>query len=178
MCSSDLQSFLATCYHLGRGTQANLNAAKELYEKAANHGNVAALLALGVFHLEGTTVPKNLNLSYQYFSQAAAKGNGRALYHLGKFTLYGRVVEKNEKKAIDFFLQSRSRGYNPSSTMLGHCYRKGLGFPKGNVLSSHHTFFFLLHLFLPLLQNLTNYCFVSFIMFSFAVDDVDVDQIW
>lgn len=131
---SDAQLFLASCYSEGKGGIAkNADEAAYWYEKVAMRGNVEAQLFVGDYYYEKHYYDRALS----WFKKAAEKGNALAHYKIGMY--YYETADYSH--AADWFLKAIQRkypcisiikelaekGYAEAQTVLGICYRWGMG---------------------------------------------------
>ena len=69
------QSNLGWLYQSGQGVPKDLGKAAELYQKAADQGNVFAQNNLGLLYQSGEGVPKDLRKAAELYQKAADQGN-------------------------------------------------------------------------------------------------------
>ena len=104
------QCELGKKYLCGRGVVKDEKKAAELYEKAANQGNIYAQYELGKMYEEGRGVEKNEKKAIKLYEKAANQGNTGAHIQLGQMYEEGRGAEKNEKKAIEKYVSLINKG--------------------------------------------------------------------
>ena len=71
--NSDAQYELGGFYHWGRVGAADFTKARHWYERAAQQGNVGAMLALAVIHGHGQGVPQDKAASYRWLVLASSQ---------------------------------------------------------------------------------------------------------
>lgn len=136
-------SVLAKCYRDGKGTEANIERSqywflqlKKLYERAADKGNVIAMLDLGELYLKGSFGKIDLNHAEKMFTQAALQKDIDAIFYLGTLYLDGRLGDKDPElgmplieKAIELWSVRAEKGdVNAALSLVDIYLDKDLGF--------------------------------------------------
>ncbi|MDR2367562.1 MAG: sel1 repeat family protein [Deltaproteobacteria bacterium] len=78
---------------------ADLEMARDCFEKAAGLGYPPAQRLLGIMYLEGSGVQKNLKLARQWLTLASDRGDSLASFRLAQIYATGLGVEKDWSKA-------------------------------------------------------------------------------
>ncbi len=101
---------LFKCYRDGKGCKPNqelsrywINKLKELYEKAAEKGNVTAMWDLGRLFLKGSLGDIDLSKAEATFIKAAMSGDPVFAYRLGKLYINGCLGNKDPSESIIWF---------------------------------------------------------------------------
>jgi TPR repeat protein len=115
---------LALCFHEGGKDcpQSDTEAAKWL-DKAANLGDVAALVNLGDFYHMGLGVKQDDVKALHYYSAAASHGSAEAEYNIGTFYANGYGLKAaNMKEAMDWLTRAANQGLFAAQMDLAHMY--------------------------------------------------------
>lgn len=101
--------------------------ALELYESAADAGNVSAQLATADMYWNGTGTDVDYNLAYFWWERAAKNGNTDAKNAIGQFYYYGVDKPKpNYKEAEAWYKKAALDGDAKANYLLGKMYQDGL----------------------------------------------------
>lgn len=96
----DAVNSLGAHYYLGDIVEQDYNCARELYEAAADEGNIQSMINLGYIWEYGRCGTVDVAKAYQLFALAASlSGSSEALYKLGDMYSRGKNVERNLKTA-------------------------------------------------------------------------------
>ena len=105
------QSMLGEMYVLGHGTPPNDAEAVKWFRRAADQGNIHALISLALAYREGSIgLQRDLAEAAKLFSRAAEQGNGAAQSVLGHIYQNGRGVPQNLVRAHMWFSLSAAQG--------------------------------------------------------------------
>jgi len=107
----------------GRGGPPSPADAAVWYRKAADGGNVPALLALGELYLQGRGVPQSDVRAGDCFKKAAAAGAARGLYLLGVMRLSGRLGPVSD--APGYLRRAARAGSGEAAATLGEMLLAG-----------------------------------------------------
>ena len=126
-------------YELGAGgLQQDLVEAAQLYERAAEMGDLVAQYNLGVFYEHGEGVPVNRRLAETYLERSANQGHNSAQLNLGLLYQSGVEGVPDYKKAI-YWLQMAAESGNPKAQgAIGSMYLNGHGVNKDTTKAIHH----------------------------------------
>lgn len=106
----------------GRGGAALAEAAV-WYRKAAEGGNVPAMLGLAELHLLGRGVPQSDARAGEWLKKAAAKGSARGLFLLGLMRLEGRLGPPAD--APGYLRRAVAAGSGEAAVVLGELFLAG-----------------------------------------------------
>ena len=98
--------------------EGNDKKAFELYQKAADQGNIIALDKLGNFYCFGNVVERDDKKAVELYQKAAEKGYAPAQYHLAIMYKVGQGVKQDYSKAIDLLKKSAKQGHQPARRNL------------------------------------------------------------
>jgi len=101
----------------------------QLYQKAANLGNVRAQCAIGFMYATGRGVEKNGAKALEWYKKAAIHGDARAQCNLGSMFANGQNVTHSNEKAVQLFKQAAQQGHTRAICNLGFMYQGGRGVP-------------------------------------------------
>ena len=126
-------SVLANSYFHGNTALAmapNQTLAAQLYEKAAETGNLEALENIGVMYSKGLGVEKNVTKAMEYLEKAAEMGSAKAHNSMANLYLAGNGVEKDTQTALQHFQTAADSGDIDSQSSLSSLYFSGKIVPK------------------------------------------------
>lgn len=124
-------SNLASMYQSGKGTQKDLNKARELNEKAASMGDASAYFALGSYYDHGIGVAVNKATAIAYYKKASDKNFPLAWYRLAGMYEKGDGVPKDCAMAAEIYQKGVASNDTNSIQYLGDLYLNGgENFPK------------------------------------------------
>lgn len=107
-----------------------------LYKKAADKGNVEAMVKVGAMYAEGLGVEKkDPKQAFTFYKSAAEKGSAAAMFGLSTAYEKGEGVEANPKDSKEWLIKSALNGWPTAMRQLGLNYRDGKGVIK-DVLAS------------------------------------------
>jgi TPR repeat protein len=117
---------LGRLYEAGKGTQQDVAAAVQWYQRAGQQDlDVAQQRLVHIFREgEGAVAPNPVE-STKWLERLAQGGNVPAMSDLGTAYLQGIGVEKNAKIAHDWYLRGASRGSGEALFNLGLLYQSG-----------------------------------------------------
>lgn len=136
-------------YKKGIGVKKDFSKDYQLYQQAANGGNITALVKLGVFHYVGIVVGQNKQKARQMWTKAAYAGNPEAQYFLGSIHMAGYLKQylsegsvgannPDLRQAHHWFKQAAEAGEARALRSLGVVYEKGLGVDKDLVKAKQY----------------------------------------
>lgn len=111
----------ADMYSFGLGMPNDFVKAFELYQKAANLGNLEAMCDLGYMYLVGQGVTKDEEKSAYWFKKSADLGYVHSMRDIGQNYLLGQGVEKNIEEAKRYFKLASEHNYSHGTTDLAKC---------------------------------------------------------
>ena len=117
-------------YRYGQGVPKDLSKAAELYQKAADQGDVNAQYRLAQLYEKGDGVPQDFRKAAELYQKAADRGATAAQYYLGVFYEKGQGVPKDLSKAAELYQKAADGGAVFAQINLGLLYEKGEGVPK------------------------------------------------
>lgn len=118
-------------YDLGQGgVKPDSAKAVYWYQKAAEMGNDAAQLNLGVCYEYGRGVKKDAKTAVKYYVLAAEAGNAAAQCNLGYCYYNGNGVTRDFAKAVIWYKKAAENGSARAYNNLGYCYERGEGIAK------------------------------------------------
>jgi serine/threonine protein kinase len=92
------------------------------YEKAAEKGNVPAMVQTGLIY--GNRGPEGETKALEYFTRAADAGDSYAKYLAGECYYLGKGTPANVEKAVEYLQQARALNEPHAMDRLGAYYRK------------------------------------------------------
>ncbi len=107
-------------YHLGKGTEKNIETAIQWYEKAAECGSEEACWNLGVVY-ECENV-KDEKKAFYWYKKAAEAGDEGAYNELGKRYREGIGIEKNIEEAVRWYKKAAETENADAMYELGRIY--------------------------------------------------------
>lgn len=116
--------------------QGSYKNAVKMYTKAAENGEVKAMMALGRVYTEGRVEVDQAQATHWY-TQAAGQGDINAAYETGKRLEAGLGTKEDLKQAATFYEQAAKGGHMEASTRLGEMYTQGKGVPKDKKRARH-----------------------------------------
>lgn len=117
------QMAVAECYRDGVGTEADSTKAMEWYTKAAEAGNVDALIYLGNYYAEA----EDYESALVWYTKAAEQGDAAAQCTVGIFYDNGYGTTENVGLAVYWYEKSAAQNYGRAEYLLGQCYEYGDG---------------------------------------------------
>lgn len=97
------QTRLALLYLKGNGVPQDKTAALELMQSAAAHGQIDAIVALGIWHLRGEMVEQNYEEAVRRFKSGARFKNHIAMMNLANCYYHGYGVEVDYSQATELY---------------------------------------------------------------------------
>ena len=131
MRSSEGELWLGFAYARGLGGKAvNAETAYRHYKKAAELGNPAGYLMVGLCMRDGIGRAQNGPAALTYLQEAVKLGNTDAMYEIGLLYSNGNIVEKNLDTAVKWFRRAAEAGNSYGIYELACCYENGRGVRK------------------------------------------------
>jgi TPR repeat protein len=112
--------------HAGSGTDED---AYHLLGKAADEGNVEAMLYLGSLYRDGRGTAQDLSVAETWFRRASVRGNRNATLSLG-FLLTEMIEPRDYVSGASIFREAAEQGDPVGQYVLGKLYLAGLGVPQ------------------------------------------------
>jgi TPR repeat protein len=120
---ADAECGLGRQYEFALGVPEDNAQAVLWLRKAAEQGNIAAQVELGV----AFDKMQDYAQAFTWYSKAAERGNARAQYNLGLCYLNGESVPKDTARALDLFRKAADQGDAIAEHELGWIYQDGVG---------------------------------------------------
>lgn len=108
-------------FSFGLGEALDNDKAFELYQKAAEMGNLEAMCNLGFMYLYGTGVKKNEKKSFYWFKKSADLGYVHSMRDVGQNYLFGYGVKKNIVEAEKYFRLASANNYSHGTIDCAQC---------------------------------------------------------
>lgn len=121
---------LADMYSFGLGKSHSFERAYNLYQKAAELGNLEAMCDLGYMYLVGQGVEIDKAKSAYWYKKSADLGYVHSMRDIGQSYLYGEGVDKNGELAVKYLSLASENNYSHGTTDLAYCYLNGIGVNK------------------------------------------------
>ncbi|PKK68758.1 kinase-like protein [Rhizophagus irregularis] len=113
--------------YLGIGINSNKRKAFELYQKAANLGNIFGIISLGYCYQYGIgTIIDEIKVLESY-QKVADLGNLYGVNSLGYCYEVGIGTNMDTKKAFELYESTANLGDTTGINNLGYCYQNGIG---------------------------------------------------
>ena len=94
-------------------------------ELAANHGDVASMLALGHAYLDGRAVNANPATARQWFSRASQRGDPFGMYHMARMIELGLASQADIGAATLWYRRAAKRGSASAMHSIARLLRDG-----------------------------------------------------
>lgn len=94
---------LALAYQHGRGVEADLDKAIELYQMGVNLGDVSCIYNMGCKYLTGEGVVQDKHKGFEMIKNAAEHGNGYAMRELGRCYQFANGTMGNMSTAVEWY---------------------------------------------------------------------------
>jgi TPR repeat protein len=114
-------------YYFGVNASKDNAKAREWYEKAADKGNVDAMVSLGVLYANGQGVAQDFAKAREWYQKAVDKGSADAMYKLGNLYDDGHGVAQDFAKARELYEKAADKGSAEAMFNLGLLYDYGYG---------------------------------------------------
>ena len=111
----------------GTGIKVDEKTAAVYYKKAADGGDIEALLFLGIAYEFGSGVDKDAFRAIEYYKRATDEGNIEALRRLGQCYANGTGVDKDLAFSFECYTKAANLGDEFSVFLLADCYHWGKG---------------------------------------------------
>ncbi|MBL4692074.1 MAG: sel1 repeat family protein [Magnetovibrio sp.] len=117
-------------YHLGRGTDVDLERAYYWYKRSVMNDHPPGLNNIGIMYLNGEYVVKNHVVAFRLF-QKASTTHAQAMDNLAQCFENGWGTKRNIKRAISMYALSGERGFVAGWYHLGQLYEQDYpGYPQ------------------------------------------------
>lgn len=103
-------------------------------QKAADNGNVYAMLSLAYMYQNGIDVECDPESAVHWYKRSASSGCGRAKWELAKMYRDGIIVEANSYEFIHWLTAAADAGIREAQYDLSRRYRLGMLVPKDGYL--------------------------------------------
>jgi TPR repeat protein len=120
---------LGVLYLNGKQFPQDIARAAQLFQQAADAGNVEAQYALATLYRQGRGVPKDPRKATQLLGAAALAGNLDAMVEYAIAQFNGNATAKNERAAAQLFLKAARRGNPVAQDRLARILMAGRGMP-------------------------------------------------
>ena len=104
--------------------------AAELFQMAADRGNLDALCRLGLCYEEGEGVILNSRKAYNLYLEAAERGSSYGMFLVAMCYVDGVYVKEDMAQAAEWFLKGAEAGNVRCAYLLGRMYAQGEGVKK------------------------------------------------
>jgi TPR repeat protein len=104
---------------------ANPAVAMELFQGAADKGDIGASRRIASMYLNGEAVAQDIARGEQMLTDLAAAGDAQSLVELGDLYRDGNLVVADAAKAVGFYERSADLGYNTARIRLATIYLNG-----------------------------------------------------
>ena len=94
-------------------------------ELAANHGDIASMLALGHAYLDGRAVNANPATARQWFSRASQRGDPFGMYHMARMIELGLASQADIGAATLWYRRAAKRGSASAMHSIARLLRDG-----------------------------------------------------
>ena len=104
-------------------------------ELAANHGDIASMIALGHAYLDGRAVNANPATARQWFSRASQRGDPFGMYHMARMIELGLASQADIAAATLWYRRAAKRGSAAAMHSIARLLRDGrIANPEGEPL--------------------------------------------
>ena len=103
----------------------DIDAANELYRRAARKGNAQAMWRLGVNHLSSKAGVTDHEQAIFWIKRATQSGDAMAAWALGQMYIAGHPLEQDVALGMVLLQQSANAGYTPACLSLAQNYQEG-----------------------------------------------------
>ena len=128
--SRKAQSYLASMYLTGKGTEKDERQAARWYRKAADQGWPTAQAWLGSMYRDGHGVTQDYAEAMRWFRKAADQGNPYGQNGVGYLYREGKGVAQDYAESIRWLRKAADQGNSYAENELGHRYEYGEGVAK------------------------------------------------
>lgn len=120
---------IGAAYAYRRGTDKNPEEAKRWFQRAAEAGNTAGMVALGLL-LNHPETPESHPAAVEWFRKAATLGSARGMVWMGFACREGQGTAKDDQEAIQWFGRAFHTGDIQSAVHAGRIYARNLSNQK------------------------------------------------
>lgn len=113
-------------YLYGNKKKRDVEHAKQLFFKSADHGNPDAMYYLGLMYKDGVAVEKDLKSAAKWFSKASEEFHPDAMFELANIYLDDSFDDKDPELAFVYYSYSAEAGNTAAMNTMGYYYKKGL----------------------------------------------------
>lgn len=123
--------YLARMVELGIGIAANPQAARVVYQAAADKGSAKAMNRIGVMYYRGEPgVLQDYTEAFKLICEAADQGEKEALANCGEMHTTGKGTPKDVKKGHGYYEKASEAGHTGALNTLGLAYKDGTDVEK------------------------------------------------
>lgn len=97
------------------------------FTKAADQGNVPAMMELAELYLGRSLGEPNVLKAIDYLTKASEQGKTEAMVKLAEIYMDGEFVNRNEVKAVEFLTKAAEKNNSYAQFKLGEIYSGGFG---------------------------------------------------
>jgi TPR repeat protein len=119
------QFLLGRAYERGEGVTQSYEQAGSWYRKAAESGNLKAMVNLGGLYLNGEGLAPNPAEAYNWFHKASEQGDLRGLSMTGILMCDGKGITKNQQDGMAALKKAAEGGDRVALSRLGQDYLFG-----------------------------------------------------
>ncbi len=119
-------------YQYGIGVERDFYSAYDCYKKAADMGNVDALVGLGWMYEYGHCVERDEKKAFSFYMSGAELGSPRGINNLAGCYEGGIVVSIDNSKAIELYKKAAELGFVPAIRNVARYFESGIGFTVQN----------------------------------------------
>ncbi|EXX72277.1 uncharacterized protein OCT59_023921 [Rhizophagus irregularis] len=113
--------------HFGIEVSVDEQKAFELYQNAADLGNIFGITSLGYCYIKGIGASVDEQKGFELYKKASNLESVHGIYNLGNCYFYGIGTSVNEQKAFELFHKAANLEYSFGINNLAYCYRNGVG---------------------------------------------------
>ena len=117
-------------YELGYALKQDYEQAMLWYRKAADGGDVTAILNIGRLYDNAFGVPRDYATALVWYRRAAERVNAEAMTNIGAMYSTGQGVERDYDEAMRWLRRSASQGEPTAMRYIGSMYDAGHGVPQ------------------------------------------------
>lgn len=120
----DYQYHLATCYLQGVGVEKSVERSTFWMLKAADNGNLQAMIAAGIIFMTGSGVKMDKERGLEYIKKAAETGDAASQLMLGDI-LMAKGDSESKDEGFLWVKKASNQGYPQAMYELGLAYAEG-----------------------------------------------------
>lgn len=128
---TEAQFHLGIMYHLGQGTDIDLDKALHWYQLAAEEGMYEAQFMMGNMYYNDEGIDKDLDKALHWYHLAAEQGYQEAQFMLGNMYYQGEGTSQDRAVAMKWYQLAAKQGHTDAKDILYK--RKSQIYSKGNI---------------------------------------------